>query len=130
MPEKNPDVWAQIWMFLQVTIGVESLRSALAALIISALRIAFMRKRPAFRYRLLDAAMCASIAGVSVPVCSHLFGHNDFSPFIGTMIGFIGAEKIRDFLFRFINTKVTQQNYSDYPSYDNQRGRVDDENQQ
>ncbi|MEB3495589.1 phage holin family protein, partial [Pasteurella multocida] len=30
----------------------------------------------------------------------------EYSQFIGTMIGFIGTEKIREFLFKFINKKV------------------------
>ena len=90
-----------------------------------------MRKKPAFRYVFIDAMICASIAGVTVPICTHLVGHAEFSGFLGTMIGFIGTEKIRDFLFKFINTKVSQQStYSDYSSYDEpreRRGRTDDE---
>ena len=49
-------------------------------------------KKPAFRYVFIDAMICASIAGVAVPVCTHIFGHADFSAF-GTMIGFIGTGK-------------------------------------
>ena len=37
--------------------------------------------------------MCASIAGVAVPICTHLFGHTEYSSFLGTMIGFVGTEK-------------------------------------
>ena len=131
MPLKEPDVWALIWSWLQINLSSSSIQSALWALFISVLRVGFMRKKPAIRYMLIDAAMCASIAGVAVPICTHLFGHTEYSSFLGTMIGFIGTEKIRNFLFKFINTKVSQQStYSDYSSYDEpreRRGRTDDE---
>ena len=112
MPDKDPNLWLMIWGWLQGLVGTEALRSALAAIFISFLRIGFMRKKPSFRYRVLDAAICASIAGVTVPICSHMFGHNDFSPFVGTMIGFIGTEKIREFLFKFINHRVSDSDIS------------------
>ena len=106
MPMKDPDVWALIWAWLQVNIGNGSIQSAGAAIAMSLLRIGFMRKKPSFRYMLIDAAICASIAGVAVPVCTHVFGHADFSAFFGTMIGFIGTEKIREYLFKFINRRI------------------------
>lgn len=65
-----------------------------------------MRKKPSFRYVFIDAAMCASIAGVAVPICTHIFGHSEYSSFLGTMIGFVGTEKIREFLFKFINRRI------------------------
>ena len=106
MPMKDPDVWALIWAWLQVNIGNGSIQSAGAAVAMSLLRIGFMRKKPSFRYMLIDAAICASIAGVAVPVCTHVFGHADFSAFFGTMMGFIGTEKIREYLFKFINRRI------------------------
>lgn len=132
MPEKQPDVWAAILEWLQVGGGMYSIQSMGSAVIVTILRYGFMRKKPAFRYAIIDAMICASIAGVTVPICTHLVGHAEFSGFLGTMIGFIGTEKIRDFLFKFINTKVSQQStYSDYSSYDDEprkrRGRTDDE---
>lgn len=131
MPMKEPDVWAMIIAWLQLNFGNGTIHSAGAAIFMSLLRMGFMRKKPAFRYVFIDAMICASIAGVTVPICTHLVGHAEFSGFLGTMIGFIGTEKIRDFLFKFINTKVLQQStYSDYSSYDEpreRRGRTDDE---
>lgn len=32
-------------------------------------------------------------------------GHTEFSSFAGTMIGFVGTEKLREFLFKFINRR-------------------------
>lgn len=106
MPIKEPDIWSMIWTWLQVHLGNGSIQSAGSAVLMSLLRIGFMRKKPSFRYMFIDAMICASIAGVTVPVCTHIFGHSEFSAFFGTMIGFIGTEKIREFLFKFINRKV------------------------
>ena len=112
MPMKEPDLWAMIWSWLQVNIGNGTIQSAGAAVIMSLLRMGFMRKKPAFRYVFLDAAICASIAGVTVPIFIHVFGHSEFSSFIGTMIGFIGTDKLREFLFKFINHRVSDGDVS------------------
>ena len=106
MPMKEPDLWAMIWSWLQINLGNGTIQSAGSAVVMSLLRMGFVRKKPAFRYMILDAAICASIAGVTVPICIHVFGHSEFAGFIGTMIGFIGTEKMREFLFRFINRRV------------------------
>ena len=108
MPDKNPDVWAAIWGWIQLNISWYSVHGVAAAILMAFLRAAFMRNKRAFRYILLDATMCASIAYTAIPVCTHIFGHPDYSQFIGVMIGFVGTEKIREFLFKFINKKVSQ----------------------
>ncbi|MCQ9124345.1 MULTISPECIES: phage holin, lambda family [Rodentibacter] len=106
MPNNNYDIWAMIWNWLMINIGPQAIQSAAAAVIMSFLRAAFMRKKRAFRYTLIDAAICASIAGSVVPLLSHAFGHAEFSGFAGTMIGFIGTEKLREYLFKFINRRT------------------------
>ncbi|WP_136449896.1 phage holin, lambda family [Haemophilus influenzae] len=98
MPIKEPDVWALIWSWLQTNLSSSSAQSAFWALFISLLRFGFMRKKPAIRYVLIDAAMCASIAGVA------------------TMIGFVGTEKIREFLFKFINRRIEKDDNDDFRS--------------
>lgn len=116
MPIKEPDVWALIWSWLQINLSSSSIQSALWALFISILRLGFMRKKPSFRYVFIDAAMCASIAGVAVPICTHIFGHSEYSSFLGTMIGFVGTEKIREFLFKFINRRIEKDDNDDFRS--------------
>ena len=112
MPMKEPDVWAMIIAWLQLNFGNGTIHSAGAAIFMSLLRMGFMRKKPAFRYVFIDAMICASFAGVTVPICTHLVGHAEFSGFLGTMIGFIGTEKIREFLFKFINHRVNDGDIS------------------
>ena len=99
-----------------VNLSSGSIQSALWALFISILRLGFMRKKPSFRYVFIDAAMCASIAGVAVPICTHIFGHSEYSSFLGTMIGFVGTEKIREFLFKFINRRIEKDDNDDFRS--------------
>ncbi|WP_439287558.1 phage holin, lambda family [Lonepinella sp. BR2904] len=109
MPIKTPDIWSQIWEWLQINFDWRILQSACSAIIISLLRMMFMRKKPAFRYMLFDAMICASIAGSIIPLLSHIFDNIDYSAFIGTMIGFIGTEKLREFLFKFLNNKISSE---------------------
>lgn len=117
MPMKEPDVWAMIIAWLQLNFGNGTIHSAGAAIFMSLLRMGFMRNKPAFRYVFIDAMICASIAGVAVPICTHLVGHAEFSGFLGTMIGFIGTEKIREFLFKFINRRIDKDD-NDYSRND------------
>ncbi|MGV3227264.1 phage holin, lambda family [[Pasteurella] aerogenes] len=107
MPNNNFDIWSMVWNWIMTNIGPQVIQSAIAAVIMSFLRAAFMRKNKSFRYMLIDAAICASIAGTAVPLLAHIFGHAEFSSFAGTMIGFVGTEKLREYLFKFINHKTT-----------------------
>lgn len=104
MPEKSPDVWAIIWNFIML--NANTIQGVFSAIFVSVLRIGFMRKKISVFHKLLDATLCASLAYATISAGSHFFGHSEYSQFIGTMIGFIGTEKIREFLFKFINKKV------------------------
>ncbi|MEX4652385.1 phage holin family protein, partial [Haemophilus influenzae] len=38
----------------------------------------------------------------------------EYSSFLGTMIGFVGTEKIREFLFKFINRRIEKDDNDDF----------------
>ncbi|SEQ76685.1 phage holin, lambda family [Basfia succiniciproducens] len=106
MPQKQPDVWAAIWEWLQVGGGMHSIQSMGSAVIVTILRYGFMRKKPAFRYVIIDAMICASLSGVIVPILADFFNHPEFSGFVGGFLGFLGTEKIRELLISLIHKKI------------------------
>ncbi|HII3689300.1 TPA: phage holin, lambda family [Pasteurella multocida] len=87
-------------------LNANTIQGVFSAIFVSVLRIGFMCKKISAFHKLLDATLCASLAYATISAGSHFFGHSEYSQFIGTMIGFIGTEKIREFLFKFINKKV------------------------
>lgn len=74
MPNNQYDIWTQIWNWVTTNIGIQPINSAIAAIVMSLLRAGFMRKKRAIKYVLLDATICASIAGTIVPLLAHLGG--------------------------------------------------------
>ncbi|MGC6247178.1 phage holin, lambda family [Bisgaard Taxon 45] len=110
MPEKNPDIWAMIWSF--VSLHANTITTAGSAIITVILRVFFIRKKPMWRYTILDALICAIIAVTAEPLTQpflQYFFHVESekaSYFVGVMIGFIGTERLREFLFKFINKRI------------------------
>ncbi|MGF7452576.1 phage holin, lambda family [Pasteurella bettyae] len=81
------------------------------AFLMSMLRAWFLQQKSSYRQRILDGAICGSITLSSVSVLNHFGMSSNLSTFIGAMVGFIGAEKIREFLFSFIKTRVRNDNH-------------------
>lgn len=110
MPEKTPDIWAMIWIWLQL--NANTLTTAGSAIIAVILRAFFVRKKPMIRYTVLDSMICALIAVTAEPLAQpflQFFFHVESeraSYFVGVMIGFIGTERLREFLFKFINKRI------------------------
>ncbi|HED4400527.1 TPA: phage holin, lambda family [Pasteurella multocida] len=110
MPEKNPDIWAMIWIWLQL--HANTITTAGSAIIAVILRAFFVRKKPMLRYTVLDSMICALIAVTAEPIAQpflQFFFHVESekpSYFLGVMIGFIGTERLREFLFKFINKRI------------------------
>ncbi|MGX2974472.1 phage holin, lambda family [Ursidibacter arcticus] len=115
MPEKNPDVWGALWSL--ILMHANTLTTAASAIIAVILRAFFVRKKPLLRYTVLDALICALIATTAEPLAQpflQFFFHvqsEKASYFLGVMIGFIGTERLREYLFKFINKKVSRNDY-------------------
>ncbi|HDX1186381.1 phage holin, lambda family [Pasteurella multocida] len=111
MPEKNPDIWTVLWVWLQL--NANTITTAGSAIIVVILRALFFRKKPLLRYTILDSLICALIAITAEPIAQpflQFFFHIESdraSYFVGVMIGFIGTERLREFLFKFINKKIS-----------------------
>ena len=106
MPEKSPDIWVMVWQWILVNLSLHSVQGATASIFMTLLRAGFMRKHKALRYTLLDAAICGCISYTTLPGVAYAFGHTEYSSAIGSVIGFIGTEKLREFLFKFLNKKT------------------------
>lgn len=115
MPEKSPDVWAILWSW--VLLHANTLTTAASAIVAVILRAFFVRKKPLWRYTTLDALICALIAVTAEPLTQPFLdfffhtGSERASYFIGVMIGFIGTERLREYLFKFLNKKVSKNDY-------------------
>ncbi|SMB88036.1 phage holin, lambda family [Pasteurella testudinis DSM 23072] len=121
MPEKNPDVWAAIWTWLSINFSGGHFNGAIAAILMTILRVLFQRKKNKFRYILIDGLICAGFVQTSIPLLERGFGHSDYATFLGVFLGFVGTEKLREFLFAFVNEKIKKQSYPDFDRYRTQR---------
>lgn len=106
MPIKSPDVWAQIWEWLVINWASSQFSGAIASFVMVILRVLYQRKKNKFRYTVLDGLICASFVHTAVPVIEHWFPNTEWAPFFGMFIGFIGTDKLREFLFKFVNTQI------------------------
>lgn len=130
MPAKSPDVWAIIWEWFVINWATSQFSGAIAAFVMVVLRILFQRKKNRFRYTILDGLICASFVHTAVPLIERWSGHSDWAPFFGMLIGFIGTDKLREYLFKFVNTQINKQHsysYEQHRTNDNYGESVPDE---
>lgn len=104
MPEKDPNVWLIVWAYIQQ--NYNAIAGAVMAFFMSLLRAAFLRQKSSYRQRMLDGAICGALTLAGMSLLNFFGMPESLAVFAGGMLGFIGAEKIREFLFRFISTKV------------------------
>ncbi|BFQ93266.1 phage holin, lambda family [Gallibacterium anatis] len=106
MPEKDPNVWLIVWAYIQQ--NYNAITGFVMAFFMSMLRAWFLQQKSSYRQRILDGAICGALTLSCMSLLNHFGLHENLSTFIGGMIGFIGAEKIREFLFKFITKKVSK----------------------
>lgn len=76
------------------------------AFAMSIFRAYLMGKNESCIHTFLDAVICGFLTIGILPILSHIGLNEDFSIFIGSAVGFVGAEKIRAFLLDFFETRV------------------------
>ncbi|WP_267963839.1 phage holin, lambda family [Testudinibacter sp. TR-2022] len=104
MPERDPNLWLIIWGCIQQNYNAISGFSM--AFFMSMLRGWLLKQNRTYRHRLIDSTICGCLALSSESVLAHFGLSGSLMTFIGAAIGFAGAEKIREFLFKFINKRV------------------------
>lgn len=99
MPERNPDIWGQIWAYF-VSLWVNH-NHYLCSMVIAFL-VAFTRpfllngRRETKTGTLADAIVCSAIVWAVLPLLRALQIDADYLPMISIVIGMFGVKKIRD----------------------------------
>ena len=94
-------------------------KGALAGTIIALLRIMYDDREPNTVRRLLEAALCGSIAWVTAYVLPAIGLSADTSVFIGGMVGLLGADKIRSLANTFARRKASGRDEQARPPQSN-----------
>ena len=91
MPEKDPNSWLALLQLIP-----ESLQGAVMAFIVSMLRLMYDNKEPNWLRRLIEGFICAFLA-YSVFALTKAFGMSTDFAFVGSvLIGFLGADFVRE----------------------------------
>ncbi|MFU2053894.1 phage holin, lambda family [Gallibacterium anatis] len=106
MPEKDPNVWLIIWAYIQQ--NYNAIAGFVMAFFMSLLRAAFLRQKTSYRQRMLDGAICGALTLSCMSLLDHLGFPESLASFVGGMFGFIGAEKIREYLMQAIKKRVNK----------------------
>ncbi|KPC11475.1 MULTISPECIES: phage holin, lambda family [Pseudomonas syringae group] len=102
MPEKNPDLWAHVWMALSNPLW----QGAIMAIIVSLLRILYDAKETSKRRIFFEALICGSLSLVASSLIEWMTWPPSLSVAAGGTIGFLGVTAIRELVARFIGRKV------------------------
>ncbi|MEC5321182.1 phage holin, lambda family [Brenneria populi subsp. brevivirga] len=107
MPDKNPDLWAQIiaWFTAWFTAHKEEAGYSAAAAIMALLRGAYVGQNSWSR-RLLDAAMCSLVAYYINDGLAALGWDSSWASIGSVFIGFLGIDYISSILRRAIGNKT------------------------
>lgn len=93
MPEKDPSIYAALAAFW--TLVIEPVKAAVLASIIALLRVMYDGKEPRMVRRMLESALCGTIAlGVAYGVGA-LGWPSGVGTFLGAAIGLFGADQVR-----------------------------------
>ncbi|AJE08345.3 TPA: phage holin, lambda family [Mannheimia haemolytica] len=104
MPDKDPNVWLVISAYIQQ--NYNAITGFVMAFFMSMLRAWFLQQKSTYRQRFLDGAICGALTLSCMSLLTHFGVGESLSTFAGGMIGFVGAEKIREFLFALIRKKI------------------------
>lgn len=104
MQDNDPNVWQIIVAYIQQ--NNDAIAGFVMAFFMSLLRAWFLQQKSTYRQRLLDGAICGALTLSCMSLLTHFGVGESLSTFTGGMIGFVGAEKIREFLFALIRKKI------------------------
>ncbi|ABR74590.1 phage holin, lambda family [Actinobacillus succinogenes] len=104
MPEKSPDLWAAVLAYIQQ--NYNAITGFVMAFFMAILRAWFLQQKSSYRQRLLDGSICGALTLSCMSMLTYLGVGEHVSTFVGGLFGFVGAEKIREFLFALIRKKI------------------------
>jgi lambda family phage holin len=101
-PDKDPSVWADIWLVLRTPIW----QGAIMAVIISVLRVLYDAKETSKLRVVLEALICGALSLSASSVIEWMAWPSSLSVGAGGAIGFIGVTAIRELIIRLISRKM------------------------
>lgn len=98
---KNLGLWQELVQFLQQNV---TFAAAVMAVNMAILRSFFTKadEDKGICHKITDALICGTLTVSAIPLLKYVGLDEEFSIFFGSMIGFIGAEKIRELTFKVI----------------------------
>jgi lambda family phage holin len=98
MPDKD---LAGLWAILP-----EPVRAALIGALVAFLRVMYDAREPSILRRLLECALCGSIALCVAYLVNALGANGDFATFAGGAIGLVGADTVREWGRRVAERRI------------------------
>lgn len=102
MPEKDPSLWAGIW----VALSTPSWQGVIMAVIISFLRVLYDAKETSKVRILLESLICGALSLSASSIIEWMDWPPSLSVGAGGAIGFIGVTAIRELIVKFLGKKV------------------------
>jgi lambda family phage holin len=102
MPEKNPDLWAQVWLVLSNPLW----QGAIMAATVSLLRVLYDAKEQNIWRVLSESLICGALSLSSSSIIEWMAWPPSLSVAAGGAIGFIGVTAIRELIIRFLGRKA------------------------
>jgi len=106
MPEKDPDLWAQVWLHLRLYLSNPLWQGAIMATVISGLRVLYEAKETSKRRILLESLICGGLSLSASSVIEWMEWPSSLSVAVGGAIGFVGVTVIREMIVKFLGRKA------------------------
>jgi lambda family phage holin len=102
MPDKNPDLWAAVWRWLE---SATYLHAAGLAMVISILRAAYDGKETRWQRRYLEASICGLLTLACFGLVNMMGWPDSIAVTLGGSIGFLGVETLRAQIIKRLGNK-------------------------
>lgn len=108
MPDKSPDIWAQIWTWAEMHFANHNavVCGVVIAFFASLLKSFLYGRTDTARRVLAEALLCSVIAGSCRPILEIMGWGVDLITPIGAAVGLVGTSAVRQIILKFLNNKV------------------------
>lgn len=104
MPDKDPNSWLALLQLIP-----ESIQGAMMAFIVSMLRLMYENQEPNWLRRTLEGLICSFLAWGAFSLVRATGLSNDFAFVSSVLIGFMGADFVKEKARLFINKKADKK---------------------
>lgn len=112
MPEKSPDLWTQIWAWVEMHFANHNavVCGVVIAFFASLLKSFLYGRQDTVRRVLAEALLCSVIAGSCRPILEVMGWGVDLITPIGAAVGLVGTSAVRQIILKFVNRKIGDSN--------------------